>query len=293
MTATAGILDPFSGKTAVVTGAASGIGAGLAMHCAGLGMHVALADVDEPALEALSERVGAAATAGARSMIRRVDVTDPEAVDALATDVYDAFGAVHLLFNNAGVLVSGVSWERSLADWRWVMDVNLFGAVHGVRAFVPRMLEGGQVGRIVNTASMAGLLSGPYLGPYTASKHAIVGLSETMQHEFEALGCMLAASALCPGEVRSGITHSERIRDARYGTTTPGQGDGETSMRAYLESGVAGGMPPATLAEYVFERLSGGHFWMLPHPALLPNVERRTESIMRGENPTTGIQASR
>ena len=294
-TAVPGMLEPFAGKTAVVTGAASGIGAGLAERCAQAGMNVALADVDEPGLDAVARRV--AERAAGAPLARRADVADPESVAAFADAVYRRFGAVHLLFNNAGVLLSGLSWERPLADWRWVVDVNLFGVVHGIRAFVPRMLEAGESGRVVNTASMAGLLAGPYLAPYTASKHAIVGLSETMQHEFEALGCMLRASVLCPGEVRTGIMRSERARAGAHGESpgeSPGgRSDGERAMREYLERGVDAGMPAEELADYVFERLAAGRFWMLPHPRLLAGFERRAESIRRGEDPAVDIQADR
>ena len=296
MGAVPGVLDAWAGKTAVVTGASSGIGAGLAMHCAQLGMNVALADVDEAGLATLASRIaerptanGANGAAPGQIMTALTDVAKPDSVEALAEAVYQRFGGVHLLFNNAGVLVDGLSWERPLADWRWTLDVNLFGVVHGIRSFVPRMLEGGESGRVVNTASLAGLIVGPFLGPYTASKHAVVGLSETLQYEFEAIGCALRASVLCPGEVRSGIMRSERLRDPGHAGGPAERSEAGQAMHQYLVDGVARGMLPETLAEYVFDRLGSGHFWLLPHPEFVPGFQSRAESIVSGENPVSGL----
>ena len=192
-------MDDFAGRVAVITGAASGIGRGLARHAARTGMRVVLADVEAPALD---DAVAEAASLGAETLGVRTDVSREADVRALADAAYDRFGAVHLLCNNAGVFQAGVVWQRTAADWDWVLGVNLFGLLHGIRAFVPRMLEQGGDAHIVNTASMAGLISVAYSGPYVVSKFAAAALTECLAHDLRAQGSSIGVSCLVPGPRR-------------------------------------------------------------------------------------------
>lgn len=195
----------WNGQVAVITGAASGIGAGLARHASALGMRVVATDVDRDGLEALEDLAGIEPWC--------VDVTDPDDVEALAAEVFDIHGRVNLLFNNAGVLVDGKSWERSAKDWQWSLNVNVMGVVHGIRSFVPRMLAQGEAGRVINTSSIGGLLGGSaFLGPYQGTKHCITAISETLYAELALEDAPITASVLCPGEVVSGIWESGRLR---------------------------------------------------------------------------------
>jgi len=270
-------MHSYQNKVAVVTGAASGIGQGLAARAAALGMRVVVADIDADSLAgvetALRER-------GATVLAVRTDVADYDSVSVLAEAAYQHFGAVHLLFNNAGVLVDGLSWERSVEDWRWSFDVNAMGVVHGIKAFVPRMLEGGEEGVVVNTASQAGLIVGPFLGPYSASKHAVVGISETLLYELSLLKAKVRAAVLCPGEVATRIWESERLRPEQYGEKPDFSTRAEASFRELVSTGVAQGMTPAQLAEFVFDALAQGKFWLFPHPNFKPTYSRRYQSVI-------------
>jgi len=268
-------------KVAVVTGAASGIGAGLALECASRGMHVVAADVDREGLEALAPR---AAAAPGSLQLEPTDVTDAEAVDALAARTFDLRGRVHLLFNNAGVLVSGKSWERSLRDWRWSLDVNVMGVVHGLRSFVPRMLSQGEPGRVVNTASIGGLVGGgPFMGPYQLTQHAIVALSETLYAELALEEAPVEASVLCPADVVTGILQSDRLRPESERSAL---GSGvEHSFVEMLAGNVARGISPEELASRAFEGIEAGRFWLLPQPAFKPMLELRVRAILDETNP--------
>lgn len=272
----------FTNRVAVVTGAASGIGGGLAEKAAAAGMKVVMADVQEQALEA---RRAELAAAGASVLAVPTDVSDFAAVEALAEKTYAEFGAAHLVFNNAGVLVDGASWERSVEDWRWSFDVNVMGVIHGIKAFVPRMLEGGDEGVVVNTASIAGLLAGPYLGPYTATKHAVVGLSETLHHELVATGGRVRAAVLCPGEVDTRIWHSNEKRPVRYGDETKLASETERQFHTAVTEQVATGMTPRELAEFVFGAVASGRFWLFPHPWFKEAFEQRAQTILHERVP--------
>ncbi len=202
-------MKDFQDKVAVVTGAASGIGRALAEKSAQEGMKVVLADVEESALKQAEEELKAS---GAQVLAVRTDVSQAAEVEVLAQKTFDTYGAVHLLFNNAGVAAGTTVWESSLADWQWVLGVNLWGVIHGIHFFVPRMLAQDTEGHIVNTASSAGLVSSSGLGIYKVSKHGVVTLSETMALELAARGAKLKASVLCPEWVNTRITDAERNR---------------------------------------------------------------------------------
>src|ERR1700733_2921273 len=195
-------------KVAVITGGASGIGKAVAVRTAAEGMKLVLADIEEPALEATASALTAE---GADVLAVVTDVSDASSVQALRDRALQHFGAVHLVHNNAGVGVGGPIWEVTEEEWRWILGVNLWGVVHGISAFVPVLLEQGE-GHVVNTASIAGLSSTPGLGPYTATKHAVVAISESLFKDLRAAGAPIGVSVLCPGFVQTGIAQSDRNR---------------------------------------------------------------------------------
>lgn len=270
------------GKAAVVTGAASGIGRALALHAAGLGMRVAVADVDEAGLEATRKAVS---EVGVECLAQRTDVRTRAALEALADASFEAFGGVDLLFNNAGVLVAGSGWERSEDDWQWQLGVNVFGVINGVSAFVPRMIARGEPARIVNTSSVGGLLVGPFITPYIVSKHAVLAYSEALHHEFKLRGTPVAVSVLCPGAVDTGITRSERVRPAELQESSELQSDVERGFAEGMRQGIAGGMAPAELARLAFAGVQAGHFWILPDPIFREGLKERVAAILDGRNP--------
>ena len=205
-------MKDFAGRTAVITGGGSGFGREFAHLASTLGMNVVLADVQEDALEIVRSEIAAK---GTKVVARKVDVSDGEAIEALAAETDRTFGATHLLFNNAGVGSGGLVWENSVRDWQWVLGVNLWGVIHGVRSFVPRMLvaaktDTGYRGHIVNTASMAGLLNAPNMGIYNVSKHAVVSLTETLFQDLALVDAPIGSSVLCPYFVPTGISQSHR-----------------------------------------------------------------------------------
>lgn len=272
----------FAGRSAVVTGAASGIGRALARRCAAEGMAVALADVDEPGLEATRREL---AGEGARAIAVPTDVADAESVEALAAAAEAELGPLHLVFNNAGVLVSGRAWALPLSDWEWVLGVNLFGVVHGVRSFVPRMLAHGQPAHLVNTASVGGLVGGPFLAPYLVSKHAVVALSECLHHELRALDAALRVAVLCPGAVATRISDSERVRPAAHARPHAERTPVEAVFEAGMRAAIAAGTSPTAVADATFAALRDDRFWILPDPGYREAVERRTRSIVTGSDP--------
>ena len=278
-----------AGKVAVVTGAASGIGRALSERFARAGMKVVLADV-EPAPLATAAR--ALADAGAETLGVPTDVSRADDVDALARRTLERFGAVHVVCNNAGVALAGPIWEHSLEDWRWLLGVNLWGVVHGVRTFVPLMLEAKTPGHIVNTASVAGLTSAPGLGAYNVSKHAVVTLSETLVQELRLVGARVGVSVLCPGFVQTRIADSERNRPEALadGADRPRPEQFEQMIRA----AVAGGIPPAAVAEQVLDAIRHERLYVLPHPEIThERVRARMEGILRNETPQPSLALPR
>src|SRR5436190_18589010 len=253
-------MDLEPGKAAVVTGAASGIGLALADRFATSGMHVVLADVDEEGLATAAEQIGAR---GVNTLTARTDVSDEASVNALAAAALDRFGAVHVVCNNAGVVSNADAWFGPLAAWSWVLGVNLWGVIHGVRAFLPTLVAQGE-GHIVNTASIAGLLPG--FGPsYDASKHAVVALTEDLYLNLQQVGLPIGVSVLCPGWVRTRIMDADRNWPDRLGDAPP-PGMGTEIVEPHVRRAVDEGTPPAMVADLVADAVQANRFWVFPNP---------------------------
>ena len=273
------MIDDFAGKTAVLTGAGSGFGLECARIGARLGMNLVLVDVQQDALDAAAAEMQAA---GSQVLARKVNVSNAVQMEQLAADVQQRFGAPHLVFNNAGVGAGGLVWESSVKDWEWVLGVNLWGTIHGVRAFVPRMLEAaakdpGYRGHVVNTASMAGLVDPPLTGPYNVAKHAVVSLSETLHQDLSLVGERVGCSVLCPSWVGTGIAKADRNRDPRAARTrTRAAAVGQ----ALVDKAVASAKTTARdVARLTFEAIAERRFWILPHPQALAGVRARHDAL--------------
>ncbi len=281
-------MNDFKGRTAVITGAASGFGLQCARIAAQQGMNVVMADVQADALATSVKEVEAL---GAAVLPFRLDVSKADEVDALAAATRQRFGAPHFVFNNAGVGSGGLIWENSVQDWEWVLGVNLWGVVHGVRAFTPMMLEAAAAdpayeGHIVNTASMAGLLNPPNMGVYNVSKHAVVSLSETLYQDLSLVTEQVHAHVLCPYFVPTGITHSGRNRpDALKNARPPTRS--ELISQAMSDKAVGSGkVSAADVAAKVFEAMRARQFYIYSHPRALGTVQTRMEDVVQGRNPT-------
>lgn len=275
-------MNDFKGKVAVITGAASGIGRAIADRCVQEGMNVVLADV-EP--EALSKAEASMKARGATVQAVRTDVSRAKDIEKLAQKTLEHFGAVHLLCNNAGVGTETAIWESTIAEWEWVIGVNLWGVIHGVRVFVPLMLAQDTECHIVNTASMAGLISSPGLGAYKVTKHAVVTLSETLYHELAERGAKVSVSVLCPGIVNTRIMES--VRNRPEGLATPHPSDRIAAARwETLRKLVASGMPAEQVADAVFDAIRNEKFYILTHPEGKQSVRTRMEDILQDRNPT-------
>jgi NAD(P)-dependent dehydrogenase (short-subunit alcohol dehydrogenase family) len=276
-------MKQFRDRAAVVTGAASGIGLALVERFAAEGMKVVMADIEAPAL---AEAAAAVRRTGAAVVATEVDVSRPDHVERLARETYDAFGAAHVLCNNAGVAVIGAVHECSLADWQWVINVNLWGVIHGVRAFVPRMLAGGDEGHIVNTASMAGLTTAPFMSVYDVTKHGVVALSEAMYKEFAATGAPLGVSVVCPGLIDTNIMRSARNRPAALAEEGKAGPQAQAFGQALAER-LSSGYPPSEVAEQVFQGIRDGRFYVVPaQPEVKANIAVRAQDLIELRNPT-------
>ena len=274
-----------TGKVAVVTGAASGIGFGLAERLVGEGMRVAIADVEE---EALGRAVRQLEGEGGEVMAVPTDVSVAASVDELARRCLERFGVVHVVCNNAGVGGGGLSWDIPLSVWEWVLGVNLWGVIHGVRAFLPILLEHGE-GHVVNTASVAGLLAAPGMGPYSASKHAVVGISESLHHELALLGSKVRVSVLCPGPISTRIMDSDRNWLARLGPQPDAAAPlGGEVLQEMLRQQIESGMTPTEVARLVLDAIRSERFWILTHPEYGPLATRRMDGAAEGRNPELG-----
>jgi NAD(P)-dependent dehydrogenase (short-subunit alcohol dehydrogenase family) len=276
-------MDDFEGKVAVVTGAASGIGLALADRLAREGMHVVLADVEPEPLDraaaALADEFGADAVLAVLT-----DVRDELAVDALAAATFERFGTAHVVCNNAGVGVGGLAWTVPADRWRWIVDVNLLSVAHGIRAFVPRMIEQGE-GHVLNTASSAGILTGPGMSPYFATKHAVVALSESLYLDLQLTGASVGVSVLCPEFVRTRIAESERNRPADVAEMPGLGGDDGPGLSDLLKSLIDGGLDPADVAGMVVDGIRADRFWILTHPTTVPAARRRWDAIAADGRP--------
>ncbi len=269
-------------KVAVVTGAASGIGLAMAERFADEGMRVVLADVEEQALASADRTL---AGRGATTLAVRTDVARAADVENLADAAVERFGAVHVLCNNAGVAGDTVPvWEQTLESWQWVLGVNLWGVVHGIRTFVPRMLAHGGEGHVVNTASMAGHLSAPFLAVYDATKHAVVTISESLHYELELAGAAVKVSVLCPGFVRTNILDSARNRPPEL-RDDPQRSEASQAFQNTFRAFVDAGKPPTEVAACVVDAILAERFWIFPHPELLTPVRERNDTIIAQQNP--------
>ena len=279
-------MQTFSGNTAVITGAASGIGYALAQECAQLDMRIVLADVAEaPLARAEAELAGR----GAQVLAVPTDVSRRADVEALADRAFAAFGAVHLLFNNAGVAAGGSPWEATWNDWEWVLGVNLWGVLHGVKVFTPRLLAQNTECHIVNTASGAGLTAGGFSAPYSVSKHAVVALSESLYFALRQRQSLVHVSVLCPSLVRTAINQTERNRpSALHNPPPPSSPESDARMQAgrvAFEALLASSMDPRQAARITLDAIRANQFYVLTDPAWLDVVRLRTDKILSLQDP--------
>ena len=280
------MIEQLAGKTAVITGAGSGFGLELARLCAKEGMRLVLVDVQADALQAAASELGGQ---GADVLAQRVDVSSATEMQALADAVVSRFGAPHLVFNNAGVGSGGLIWENTVADWEWVLGVNVWGVIHGVRLFTPLMLAAAQAdplyqGHMVNTASMAGLLTPPNMGVYNVSKHAVVSLSETLYQDLKLVSTQVSASVLCPYFVPTGIAHSHRNRPAALESDAPTRSQliGQAMTAKAVDSGK---VSAADVAALVLDAVRQDRFYIYSHPQALGNARTRFDAVVDAQNP--------
>ena len=266
-------MEQLSGKVVVVTGAASGIGLAMASKFGAEGMKVVMADIEAPALET--------AAASLPSTVERItvvcDVSRGEQIEELRAAALDAFGAVHVVCNNAGVGGGGAMADMNVEDWKWVIDVDLWSVIHGVRVFLPGFIEQGE-GHIVNTASVAGLFSAPFMGPYNIAKYGVVALSETLSSELRMQQSPVGVSVLCPSWVKTRIASSARNK--------PGASAEDADMLAgIVQPLIDSGMDPDTVADRVVQAVKDRRFWIITHDDTAAAVTLRTRSILEGTDP--------
>jgi NAD(P)-dependent dehydrogenase (short-subunit alcohol dehydrogenase family) len=280
------MISDFKGKTAVLTGGASGFGLECARIGARLGMNLVIVDVQADALKQAHDELK---SLGATVMAKKVDVSNADAMQGLASAVFERFGAPHFVFNNAGVGAGGLVWENTVEDWEWLLGVNLWGVIHGVRLFTPMMLDAAKQdpnyqAHIVNTASMAGLLTPPNMGIYNVTKHAVVSLTETLYQDLKLVSDQVSASVLCPYFVPTGINNSERNRpDAlKPQVVTQSQLIGQAMSNKAVSSGK---VSAAQVAQMVFDAMLADQFYIYSHPKALGNAQTRFDAIVHGHNP--------
>ncbi len=276
-------MKQFKDKVAVITGGASGIGLALARRAAAEGMKLVLADIEDGALAAAAAELKAA---GAKVLTVKTDVSRAEAVENLAAQTLQAFGGAHLVFNNAGV--GGVrvkTWQATAKDWEWVLGVNVWGVIHGVRVFTPIMLRQGDECHIVNTASAAGFVSMASTAPYAVSKHSVVTLSEVLYHDLKADNAKVGVSVLCPAWVGTNIWNSQRNRpdDLRDHAETAEERARREEVKKLLEKGR---VTAADVAQMTFEGITNEQFYIFPHPKIRKDIQTRMEDILALRNPT-------
>jgi NAD(P)-dependent dehydrogenase (short-subunit alcohol dehydrogenase family) len=272
-------MEDLQGKVAVITGGASGIGRAVADKAVTKGMKIVLGDIEEgPLKTAVDDLVGT----GAEVLGVVTDVSDRASVEALRDAALERFGAVHLVHNNAGIGLGGPIWEVTEEDWRWILGVNVWGVIHGVATFTPLLLEQGE-GHIVNTASIAGIIVAPFLGPYNATKQAVVAISETLFKDLQAVGAPVGVSVLCPGFVQTRIAESERNRPQ---WAPEREVEGAEELRSVVADMVSGGIAPTTVADRVIDAVQTNTFYILTHPELESAITTRFDDIVQGRPPS-------
>ena len=273
----------FSDKVAVITGGASGLGRSMANRFAKAGMKIVIADIEEKSLE---ETVSSFKNRGYEIIGKRCDVSKTEDVEGLAEASLKNFGSVDILCNNAGVSATGRAWEHSRAEWEWAIGVNIWGVINGIKTFTPIMLNQDSEGHIINTASVAGLLSLPQMSLYCLTKHSVVTLTESLYHDLIEIGAKISCSVLCPAYVPTNISRSDRnrpnhLKDSRIKT------EENIQMEKKLEYAVESGKISAdNVAELVFEAIAKNKFYILSHPRIKPTVEERVNDILKDKQPT-------
>jgi len=276
-------MKEFSGKVAVITGGAEGIGKAFAAKAASLGMKLVLADIDTAKLEKTAQELHDEFEV--EVITQRTDVSQEEAVRALADRAFSEFGNVHLLFNNAGVAAGGNAWETSTKEWNWVLGVNLYGVVHGLQAFLPRMLANGDEGHIINTASAAGLTSQPSMATYNVSKHGVVTLSEGLYQDLLLRKAKVSVSVLCPAWVKTRIADMTRYdTEDRHVELDKLDAVARKTARA-VEQAVENGIPPQQVAEVTFAAIVDNRFYILTHDMVKIAVQLRLKDIAEGHQP--------
>jgi NAD(P)-dependent dehydrogenase (short-subunit alcohol dehydrogenase family) len=277
-------MKDFNGKVAVITGAANGIGFGIAERCAQLGMKVVLAGINEANLATAEEKLK---PTGATLFSVRTDVSKREDIEALAQKTLEAFGAVHLLVNNAGVAAGSSVWESTWEEWEWVMNVNLWGVLYGVKVFTPLMLAQNTEAHIINVASVAGLLPNHPCAPYQVTKHAVVALTESLYYSLAEQNARVKVSVVCPGWVKTSILKAERNRPADLQNKPGSIQDKRKRVAAYREmkEAVETGMSVQEMTEYIFKAIEHEQLYVLSHPELTPYIQERMDNILRQKNP--------
>jgi NADP-dependent 3-hydroxy acid dehydrogenase YdfG len=283
-------MKDFKNKVAVITGAANGFGVEFAKECAKREMKIVLADIDSENLKKVDEIIKAM---GAETLAVTLDVTVYEQVQALADKTIEKFGQVDLLFNNAGVVVGGAAWDVPVRDWDWIIGTNVNGLVYGAKAFIPTMLKQDREAYIVNTASVAGLLTSPGLTIYHTTKHAAVALTESMYYDLQAMNSKIKMSVFCPGFVQTDLHNSYRHRPERFAADP--QVDPYYATESYKRTLdvarhlIETGMPIDTIASTVFAAIEQEKFYITTHPEYEPIIGLRTKNILEGKNPDVSV----
>lgn len=273
-------LSRLEGSVAVVTGAGSGIGRAMVEHYASVGMKVVAADIDGPSADTTAR------SAGGEVVAATVDVASADQVESLAVDVYRRWGAVHLLCNNAGVFQAGLCWQRSVDDWDWTLGVNLYGIIHGIKSFVPRMLAGGEKCHVVNTSSVAGFVAAPFTGPYNVSKVAAFSITESLAHDLAAVGAEVGASVLCPSAIRTGIAHTDRVRPGGAAD----EGEDAAGIRQSLFAMTESGINPTEVPPIVLKGIADGDFLIATKPSYRQQIQTRFDALLeKGLPPTPAV----
>ncbi|MEL7158600.1 MAG: SDR family NAD(P)-dependent oxidoreductase [Actinomycetota bacterium] len=276
-------MDDFEGRVAVITGGASGIGLGMARAFAGAGMKLVLADLDDDATDAAVAELTAG---GTEAVGTRCDVSDPEQVQALADLTIERFGSVNVLCNNAGVGIPTATHKMKMADWKWIIDVDLWGPIYGVDVFLPLIEEAGE-GHINTTSSMAGLIAAPMMAAYNVAKHGMVALMATLERDLRGRNSPVTASVLCPGPINTNISrHSVEYRPGRAKPKTDGATSAKVanSIQATLEKG----MHPDEVGRLVLEAIGAGQFWILTHPRWTKAIQKQLDAMNDDRTLTRG-----